>query len=53
MNKIENNTLFSTHKNPYEYNGETIDNQLLRENLKHDKYFYVGYYYRHFIHLIY
>ncbi len=41
MNKTENTTLFSTHKNPYEYNGESIDNQLVNENIKYDKYFYV------------
>jgi len=48
MNKTENTTLFSTHKNPYEFNGEAIDYQLVNENKKYDKYFYVGYYYRHF-----
>lgn len=41
MNKTENTTLFSTHKNPYEFNGEAIDYQLVNENIKYDKYFYV------------
>jgi len=48
MNKSENNTLFSTHKNPYEFNGEVIDYQFVKGNIKYDKYFYVEYYYRHF-----
>jgi tRNA-2-methylthio-N6-dimethylallyladenosine synthase len=41
MNKTENTTLFSTHKNPYEFNGEAIDYQLVNENIKYDKYFYI------------
>jgi tRNA-2-methylthio-N6-dimethylallyladenosine synthase len=41
MNKTENTTLFSTHKNPYEFNGEAIDYQLVNKNIKYDKYFYV------------
>ena len=41
MNKTENTTLFSTHKNPYEFNGEAIDYQLVNEIIKYDKYFYV------------
>ncbi len=41
MNKTENTTLFSTHKNPYEFNGESIDYQLVNENIKYDKYFYI------------
>ena len=41
MNKTENTTLFSTHKNPYEFNGEPIDYQLVNENIKYDKYFYI------------
>ena len=41
MNKTENTTLFSTHKNPYEFNGEVFDNQLVIENIKYDKYFYI------------
>jgi tRNA-2-methylthio-N6-dimethylallyladenosine synthase len=41
MNKTENTTLFSTHKNPYEFNGESIDYQLVNENIKYDKFFYI------------
>jgi tRNA-2-methylthio-N6-dimethylallyladenosine synthase len=41
MNKTENTTLFSPHKNPYEFNGESIDFQLVNENIKYDKYFYI------------
>jgi len=41
MNKTENTTLFSTHKNPYEFNGEAIDYQSVNENIKYDKYFYI------------
>ena len=41
MNKTENTTLFSTHKNPYEFNGEAIDYQLINENIKYDKFFYI------------
>ncbi len=48
MNKSENNTLFSTQKNPYEFNGEVIDYQFVKGNIKYDKYFYIEYYYRHF-----
>ena len=41
MNKTENTTLFSTHKNPYEFNGEDIIYQIVNENIKYDKYFYI------------
>ena len=41
MNKTENTTHFSTHKNPYEFNGEVLDNQIFIENIKYDKYFYI------------
>lgn len=41
MENLENSTQLSPHKNPYEYNGESIDYQLINENKHYDKKFYV------------
>ena len=41
MEQIEKSTHLSPHKDPYKFNGEALDYQLLNENKVYEKKFYV------------